>query len=245
MNSRNGDDWLKLGGEFAELRVTRPGKSSFWTRCLQVALSRRSMRIGERAGPWRRNPLLYSTMIVVEISRTPTMGSLYLSCVGADEAHEKNGAIAVFRVHVPWHRTDPLGIPGVFLYFLVRQRSRINPPTDKALKDLRGRQHVMVSDDKKRRVGVLQGTGRTHCLQAKNTCLRRLSRSAPWRARQRRTTSRFLLSSLPCCVVAQTRPDTSQSFLPSSRFSPFSAPLLPSGLSPVVSAVHRCSCLIV
>ncbi|CAM9648873.1 unnamed protein product [Ectocarpus sp. 12 AP-2014] len=36
----------------------------------------------------------------------------------------------------------PLGIPAVFLYFLVRQRSRINPPTDEALKQRRGGRHV-------------------------------------------------------------------------------------------------------
>ncbi|CAM9587167.1 unnamed protein product [Ectocarpus fasciculatus] len=35
----------------------------------------------------------------------------------------------------------PLGIPAVFLYFLVRQRSRINPPTDKILRKRRGGRH--------------------------------------------------------------------------------------------------------
>lgn len=44
----------------------------------------------------------------------------------------------------------------MFLYFLVRQRSRINPPTDKALKDLRGGQHVVVSKISE----VVQGVGR-------------------------------------------------------------------------------------
>ncbi|CAM9140361.1 unnamed protein product [Ectocarpus sp. 12 AP-2014] len=37
----------------------------------------------------------------------------------------------------------PLGIPAAFWYFLRRQRSRINPPTDKGLKDQRGRKHVV------------------------------------------------------------------------------------------------------
>ncbi|CAM9940108.1 unnamed protein product [Ectocarpus sp. 4 AP-2014] len=37
----------------------------------------------------------------------------------------------------------PLGIPAAFCYFLMRQRSRINPPTDKGLKDQRGRKHVV------------------------------------------------------------------------------------------------------
>ncbi|CAB1104673.1 unnamed protein product [Ectocarpus sp. CCAP 1310/34] len=37
----------------------------------------------------------------------------------------------------------PLGIPAVFLYFLLRQRSRINPPTDEALKKRRGGRHVV------------------------------------------------------------------------------------------------------
>ncbi|CBJ33129.1 asn/thr-rich large protein family protein [Ectocarpus siliculosus] len=36
----------------------------------------------------------------------------------------------------------PLGIPAIFFYFLVRQRSRINPPTDEALKKRRGGRHV-------------------------------------------------------------------------------------------------------
>ncbi|CAB1100084.1 unnamed protein product [Ectocarpus sp. CCAP 1310/34] len=35
----------------------------------------------------------------------------------------------------------PLGIPGAFCYFLARQMSRINPPTDKGLKNQRGRKH--------------------------------------------------------------------------------------------------------
>lgn len=37
-----------------------------------------------------------------------------------------------------------MGIPAAFWYFLVRQKSRINPPTDKGLKDRRGGQHVVV-----------------------------------------------------------------------------------------------------
>lgn len=42
--------------------------------------------------------------------------------------------------------TDPLGIPAAFSYFLLRQKSRINPATDKELKDLRGANHVVVGD---------------------------------------------------------------------------------------------------
>lgn len=57
--------------------------------------------------------------------------------------------LPVFPVYVLRHGADPLGIPAVFLYFLVRQRSRINPPTDKALKDLRGEQHVKVSHERR------------------------------------------------------------------------------------------------
>ncbi|CAM9462085.1 unnamed protein product, partial [Ectocarpus sp. 12 AP-2014] len=37
----------------------------------------------------------------------------------------------------------PLGIPAAFCYFLTRQMSRINPPTDKGLKNQRGRKHVV------------------------------------------------------------------------------------------------------
>ena len=60
-------------------------------------------------------------------------------------------------MHVSRPGADPLGIPAVFLYFLVRQRSRINPPTDKALKNLRGGQHVVVSE---RKCGVFYGAER-------------------------------------------------------------------------------------
>ncbi|CAN0138387.1 unnamed protein product, partial [Pylaiella littoralis] len=37
----------------------------------------------------------------------------------------------------------PLGIPAAFCYFLVRQRSRINPPTDTMFGDLKGRNHIV------------------------------------------------------------------------------------------------------
>lgn len=40
--------------------------------------------------------------------------------------------------------SDPLGILAAFCYFLIQQRSRINPPTDKELERLRGEQHVVV-----------------------------------------------------------------------------------------------------
>lgn len=42
----------------------------------------------------------------------------------------------------PHLRTDPLGIPAAFGYFLVRQRSRINPPIQKSVKDFHQR-HVV------------------------------------------------------------------------------------------------------
>ncbi|CAN0058299.1 unnamed protein product [Scytosiphon promiscuus] len=45
----------------------------------------------------------------------------------------------------------PLGIPAAFCYFLMRQRSRINPPTDKDLQDLRGRRHVVTEKMNQRR----------------------------------------------------------------------------------------------
>eukprot|EP00904_Undaria_pinnatifida_P010819 jgi/Undpi1/6868/HiC_scaffold_21.g09344.m1 len=37
----------------------------------------------------------------------------------------------------------PFGIPAVFCYLLVRQRSAINPPSDKTLKNSRGKRHVV------------------------------------------------------------------------------------------------------
>ncbi|CAM9489387.1 unnamed protein product [Laminaria digitata] len=37
----------------------------------------------------------------------------------------------------------PVGIPAAFCYFLVRQRSAINPPSDRSLKDARGKRHVV------------------------------------------------------------------------------------------------------
>lgn len=70
--------------------------------------------------------------------------SLYCTAfVGGDEY---NDLIHTYVINVSRPGSDPLGIPAVFLYFLVRQRSRINPPTDKALKDLRGGQHIVVSE---------------------------------------------------------------------------------------------------
>lgn len=41
-------------------------------------------------------------------------------------------------------RTDPVGIPVAFAFLLVRQRSSINPPTDKMLKNKRGKEYVVV-----------------------------------------------------------------------------------------------------
>lgn len=40
---------------------------------------------------------------------------------------------------------DPLGIPAAFYFLLSRQRSSINPPTDKVVKELRGTLYVVVS----------------------------------------------------------------------------------------------------
>ena len=42
-------------------------------------------------------------------------------------------------------RADPFGIPAAFCYLLVRQRSAINPPSDKSLEDSRGTEYVVVS----------------------------------------------------------------------------------------------------
>lgn len=40
--------------------------------------------------------------------------------------------------------SDPVGIPAAFFYILVRQRDRINPPTDYGLSDCRGTEHFAV-----------------------------------------------------------------------------------------------------
>lgn len=50
---------------------------------------------------------------------------------------------------------DPLGIPAVFLYFLARQRSRINPPIGTHLTALRDEQYIVVRRE------VTQDTGQT------------------------------------------------------------------------------------
>ncbi|CAN0378829.1 unnamed protein product, partial [Ascophyllum nodosum] len=45
----------------------------------------------------------------------------------------------------------PLGIPAAFWYFLLRQRSRLNPPTDKNLEDQRGLDYVVREKMNKRK----------------------------------------------------------------------------------------------
>lgn len=57
------------------------------------------------------------------------------------------GSWLMVRPVVPFNalHADPFGIPAAFCYLLVRQRSAINPPSDKSLEDSKGTQYVVVS----------------------------------------------------------------------------------------------------